>query len=92
MKKTLEAVLVVAALGLGILLLRQWRERRELAERPPVENAGGVPGTDVEKAGQVPPSRGAPGSVVRLPMVKLSSPPKTPRRSGSVPPPASGTP
>jgi hypothetical protein len=90
MKKALEALLVVAALGLGAFVLRQWSVRRDLAGRPPVSNAGAAPGTDVEKiGGPAPSSRNVPGSVVRLPMVRLTTAPRSQKRTGAVPPPVS---
>ena len=46
MKKTLEAVLVVAALALGAYVVRQALARRELAAHPPVVNPASAPGAD----------------------------------------------
>ena len=86
MKKTLEAVLVVAALALGAFVVRQALARRELAEHPPVMNPASAPGPDVENPDAEPaplPKRGVQG----LPMVKLSRPAKPSRRTAAVPPP-----
>ena len=92
MKRTLEAVLVVAALALGGYVVRLALARRDLAAHPPVANPASRPGADAEDPGArvepLPPARGVQG----LPMVKLSRPAKTSRRASSVPPPVSATP
>lgn len=86
MKKTLEAVIVVAALALGAFVFRQWRVRREPAARP--SNPGSVPGTDQEGPPAAVLGGPRPGAVTSLPMMKLSSPPRPPRRAAAVPAPA----
>lgn len=88
MKRALEAVLVAAALASGAFVFHQWRARRDLAAKAAVVNPGAFPGSDRE--GLPVAVLGGPhaGSVTSLPMLKLSSPPKPPRRGGAVPPPA----
>ena len=90
MKKTLEAVLVVAALALGAYVVRRALARRELAAHPFVGNPASAPGADVEDPGAAPAR--APRSVAGLPMIKLSRPAKTSRRAAAVPPPVSPAP
>jgi len=84
MKRTLEAVLVLAALALGAYVVRQALSRRELAAHPPVMNPASAPGPDVENPDALPSPRGVTG----LPKIKLSRPPKPSRRAAAVPPPA----
>ena len=88
MKKTLEVVVVVAALVLGAFILRQWRARLELSEHPPASSPAARPGTDAE--GPLTGATGArrAGGVAALPMIKLSSPPRSSRRAAAVPAPA----
>jgi hypothetical protein len=85
-KKSLEAVLVLAALALGAYVVRQALSRRELAAHPPVANPASAPGADVEDPGAqpVPARRGVAG----LPMIKLSRPAKPIRHADAVPPPS----
>ncbi|MFI5344891.1 MAG: hypothetical protein ACHQ51_00810 [Elusimicrobiota bacterium] len=88
MKKVLEVVVVVAAFALGIFVLRQWRARADADGQPSSFGPASRPGTDAEgpqPAAARPPHAGA---VQGLPMIKLASPPKAPRRSGAVPAPA----
>jgi hypothetical protein len=84
MKRTLEAVLLLAALALGAYVVRQGLERRALASHPPAMNPASMPGPDAEAPGA--PVRPA-GGVRGLPMVKLSRPAKPDRRAPAVPPP-----
>lgn len=88
MKKALETVLVLAALAIGVYVLRQWRQRTVERPRP---NPALRPGTDVEP-GAPAPSGPASRGVTALPMIKLSSPPKATRRSAAVPPPVPAAP
>ena len=90
MKKTLEAVLVLAALALGAYVIRTARARGELAAHPRVVNPASAPGPDVENPDASPAP--APRGVGALPMVKLSRPAKPARHSAAVPPPASPAP
>jgi hypothetical protein len=90
MKKMLEAVLVLAALALGVYVVRAGLERRELAAHPPVVNPASAPGADVENPDA--PSVREPHSISTLPAVKLSRPAKPVRRAAVVPPPVSSTP
>jgi hypothetical protein len=92
MKKTLEVVVVVAVFALGIFVLRQWRARMDDAAHPTVSGPAAHPGSDVEgpqHAAARPPRAGA---VAGLPMIKLASPPRAPKRSGAVPPPSPAKP
>jgi len=90
MKRTLEAVLVLAALALGAYVVRTALARRELAAHPPVMNPASGPGEDAAQPG-VPEARARRG-VQGLPMVKMSRPPKPDRRPAVVPPPSASTP
>jgi hypothetical protein len=88
MKKTLEAVLVVAALALGAFVVRKALARRESAAHPVFMNPASAPGADSEDPDAQPrplPPRGVQG----LPMVKLTHPAKPSRRTTAVPPPVS---
>lgn len=87
MKKALEAVLVAAVLVSGAFVVRQWRVRRDLAAKAAVVNPGAVPGSDREGLPAAVLGKPRAGAVTSLPMMKLSSPPKAPRRGGSVPSP-----
>ena len=89
MKKTLEAVLIVAALAIGVFLLRLWRVQADLAAHRPVASPSARPGTDREGSPQA--AGGAPhaGSVSALPMIKLTRTPKPLHRASAVPAPAS---
>lgn len=88
MKKTLEAVLVVAALALCVFLAVHWKRSMDLASRPAV-NPASRPGTDREEPSVTPPGVPKPGGVSVLPMVKLSRPPRPPRQTSAVPAPGS---
>jgi hypothetical protein len=90
MKRTLEAVLVVAVLALGAYVVHTALARRELAAHPRILNPAAAPGADVEKADARAEER--PHGVQGLPMVKLSRPAKTSRRAAAVPPPTSVAP
>ncbi|MDE2144260.1 MAG: hypothetical protein KGJ84_17770 [Elusimicrobia bacterium] len=88
MKKILEVVVVVAALILGVFVLRQWRARADAGGGTSLAGPGSRPGSDeegIQPAASRPPRAGA---VAGLPMIKLASPPRAPKRDWAVPPPA----
>jgi hypothetical protein len=86
MKRTLEAILVAAAVALSVFVARQWRLRREAAALAGAADPSLRPGTDAETPGAAAP-RGVPGSVVGVPMVRLKTPPRKVRAETKVPPP-----
>lgn len=86
MKKALEAVVVVAVLALGAFVLRSAIARRDAAARPAGENPANRPGPDAAPGAPYDPAPS--GAAQRLPMLKLTHPPKPDRRPAAVPPPA----
>jgi hypothetical protein len=87
MKKALEAVLVAVTLAIGFFVIHAWLAQRRLAARPaPTVPLG--PGLDLEDPNAPAPPGRQRGSVVELPRVKLTRPPKPAGIDSAVPPPA----
>ena len=87
MKKAMEAALVVAALGIGVYVLREWRVRQAAASQPPL-NPAIARGADVEDPYGPAPAVSPAHSVDSVPLVKTSAPRKRSRPVPVVPSPA----
>jgi len=88
MKKILEVVVVAAAFALGLIVLRQWRSRAAAVAHPASSAVATRPGSDIEGGPPASPRAAQAGSVTELPMIMLTTQPRSPRRNGSVPAPA----